>query len=357
MSTTMDYSAFKYPKMELFRKADLKSLNPEESFVLVEKIHGSNAQFIYQGSDDGPTWQLGKRNGWITEEEMVNFYHIGQVFQLFITRLLEACETCCYELGLDSRHCQVSIFVELYGANVQKNMRYHNSETIAIFDIRVNEEFVPYEQMKTICINHNLPRAPEIQRGCLKELISTFQVEELSSKVPLELHSKNEENAPCEGVILRPVNQSGFVNRFKWKKIQFSERPRKETVFQEQNSELNQAIGYMNEMRLESYLSKVGPDVILNRKNIGSNIKALMQDCLVDLKTDFPDIIADKQLNKRLSCRAIKLINEFIFNYIPEEPIIEEQMTRLETIMSDTRKNIMTLRAHLYNINQRLNKL
>ena len=354
------YSYLKYPKMDSFRKGLVSGLNPQESYVCVEKLHGSNTQFFYQGSEDGHTWKLGKRNGWVSEAELIQFYNIGKTYQPFIKDLVQACETACYELAMDSRHSQVSIFSELYGAKVQKGMQYHDSETIAVFDIRVNDIFLSYDQVKTICLTHNLPMAPEVCLGTLGDLVSTFQVEDLHSLVPLVLHGKAIHNAPCEGVILRPVNQEGFENRFKWKKQAFCERQVKQVPTSEEDKEVSNAVNYLNTLRLDCYVSKVGPQFILDKKNLGSNIRALVQDTMTDIKEDFPELWLDspqrKKVNKIISGKAGQLINQFIFDYIPPKLSLEEQLDQIENNMDKIRTNLQSIKSELTNLQVRLSQ-
>lgn len=355
----LNYSDIKYPKMESLRKGLVSGLNPEEHYVCVEKLHGSNSQFFYQGSEDGPTWKLGKRNGWISPEEMVNFYNVGKAYQPFIQPLISACETACYELGMDSRHCQVSIFSEIYGPKVQKEMKYHDTETIAVFDIRVNDIFLCYDKVKNICQNHDLPMAPEVCKGTLGDLVSSFQVEDLYSLVPNVLHGNDIPDAPCEGVILRPVNQDGFENRFKWKKQAFCERQVKR-VNTSEDGEVSNAVNYLNSQRFDCYMSKVGPQFILNRINLGSNIRALVQDTMTDIQEDFPELWLDtprrKKANKIISGRASQMINQFIFDYVPPKLSPEDQLGQIEDNMKKTRSYILDIKTQLVDINARLIK-
>ena len=114
-----------------------------------------------------PTYQLARRNGLVPEKEMKSFFNIEEAYQPFVKSLQELCETACYELGLDHRHHQVVVYSELYGGNIQKGMRYHDTESILVFDIRVDNTFLSYEKVSSLCDTHEIPMVPLIQTGNL----------------------------------------------------------------------------------------------------------------------------------------------------------------------------------------------
>ena len=73
---------------------------------------------------------------------------------------------------------------------------------------------------------------------------------------------------------------------------------------------LETCISYMNDLRLASYVSKVGPDVILDRSYFSTNMKALVDDVHEDIKED--DSRSMAYLNKELKTRAAQLLNDYI---------------------------------------------
>ena len=329
MSSNTEYP--KYPKMESFRRANHSQMEEfSEHWVLQEKIHGTNSQFLITGQgDDYPLVELGKRNGLVTGDENQNFYQIKATYQKYWSKLLAAFDTACYMLGLDSRHTTGSFYAELYGPRVQKQMLYSESNDIAIFDIVIDGEPLTYCQMEEVCLNHSLPMAPEVKRGTLEEVLD-FDPETTHSLVPSKLHGVNNMKAPCEGVIIRPLNSPTWEHRYKWKQRSFCERPHKSP-----SSALGLDVSqYCNQKRLESYLSKVGPQYLLDAKNTGRNIQALCDDCWVDIEQDLPELKLDfkskKKIHKILSQKNRTLLFNFRQEYVPPTLTLEERLQNAE---------------------------
>ena len=303
-----------YGKMEQKIYAPIHPDTDTGDWVLVEKIHGANVSFSY----DGTNWRLGKRSGFITQKEQKSFYGIDEAFRPYISNLQLVADTVCYEAGKDLRTGDHTVYVygELYGKipdsgkSIQKGVNYTDTGAVAFFDIMVDGEYIPYEDTVRICTIHQIPLAPEICRGTLDELL-TYDVEEQFSMVPRVLHNRPVDNAPCEGVILRSLDDN---RRFKWKKAQYMERPPKRGPLD--TNTLETCISYMNDLRLASYVSKVGPDVILDRSYFSTNMKALVDDVHEDIKEDHYSVYDDSRsmayLNKELKTRAAQLLNDYI---------------------------------------------
>ena len=106
-------------------------------------------------------------------------------------------------------------------------------------------------------------------------------------------------DAPAEGVILRPLRledeyephaQHSTVFRYKWKKMEHCERPQKKVVTEDEMTHLQalqeKAVGYINTQTLQTYLSKVGVDYLMDKSNMGENISALVKDTLTDIQEE-----------------------------------------------------------------------
>ncbi len=348
----------KYPKMESFRRANHSQMEEfAEHWVLQEKIHGTNSQFLITGQgDDHPLVELGKRNGLVTDDENQNFYQIKATYQKYWSKLLAAFDTACYTLGLDSRHTTGSFYAELYGPRVQKQMQYSESNDIAIFDIVIDGEPLTYCQMEEVCRTHSLPMAPEVKRGTLAEVLD-FDPETIHSLVPSKLQGVTNETAPCEGVIIRPLNSPSWEHRYKWKQRSFCERPPKSPT----NALALDVSQYCNQMRLESYLSKVGPEHLLDAKNIGQNIRALCDDCWLDIDQDLPELKHDskskKQIHKVLTQMSHRLLFNFRQEYVPPTLTLEERLQKAEDTHLILRSQVGLYQTILANSQNRLRLL
>lgn len=342
-------------------------------WVLQEKIHGSNSCFIHQYLDGTSYIDLGRRNGIVPKKEYKSFFNIQEAYQPYIKSLTELAETACYEWGLDFRNHRVIIYSELYGKNIQKGMNYHNKETIAVFDIRIDDTFMSLKNVENLCYRYAIPFAPIVLKGKLNELIEKFvpKLENMKSLVPIMLHDNNIFDAPAEGVILRPYdlnqtydsyNTKQDMLRYKWKKSEFSENPvKKKLTSTEANTIdllISNATKFINIRRLETYISKVGNEFIMDKKNIGHNIRALFQDASYDIEQDeeYQFIFQDKKLLRQLRQKLIqessKVIQNYQFEYdqivaIPN-PIsynkLDEQIANTQLTIDQIRQQVMEIK-------------
>ena len=376
-----NYNDIKYYKMSSFRLGKLREIQEyltEQGhnydtmiWLLQEKLHGSNSCFIHRYIDGEKDIKLGRRNGLVPENELKSFFNIGEAYQEYMPSLADLAETVCYERGLDSRNHRVIVYCELYGNKIQKGMKYNDVETIAVFDIRIDNTFLSYQDVESMCSRHGIPLAPLVMKGTLDELVEKFrdQLEDMNSLVPRVLHGQDIMDAPAEGVIVRPYNLEETYDpddedfkmlRYKWKKMEFSERPKPKQVTAGEVSHLQalleEAINYINIQRLETFKSKVGVEFLMNKRNMGKNIGALVKDTLIDIREEskFVPLLEDKkhfaELRKMISKTSSQLIQNFQFEYIEPEPKVltdEEYLAKIDQHIAESRRNIDQIRAQI----------
>ena len=178
---TTNYNDIKYYKMSSFRLGKLREIQDSlteqghnyatTEWILQEKLHGSNSCFIHQYFDGEKEIKLGRRNGLVPEKELKSFFNIGKAYEPYMMSLADLAETVCYERGLDSRNHRVIIYSELYGNNIQKGMKYSDNETIAVFDIRIDDTFLSYQDVESICSRNGIPMAPLVMKGTLEDRV------------------------------------------------------------------------------------------------------------------------------------------------------------------------------------------
>ena len=375
---TTNYHNIKYYKMSSFRLGKLREIQDSlteqghnyatTEWILQEKLHGSNSCFIHQYFDGEKEIKLGRRNGLVPEKELKSFFNIGKAYEPYMLSLADLAETVCYERGLDSRNHRVIVYSELYGNNIQKGMKYSDNETIAVFDIRIDNTFLSYQDVESMCSRHGIPMAPLVMKGTLDELVEKFsvQLEDMNSLVPRVLHEQDIMDAPAEGVIVRPYNlEETYVPydkdfrmlRYKWKKMEFSERPKPKQVTVGEESHLQalleEASGYINIQRLDTFKSKVGVECLMNNQNMGKNISGLVNDTLEDIRQEskFSPLLEDKkhfaELRKMISKTSSKLIQNFQFEYVkPETKLLtdEEYLEKIDMHIAQSQKNIDKIR-------------
>lgn len=389
--STIDYNEIKYFKMSSFRLGKLPEIQEslEEKgldyatfqWILQEKLHGSNSCFIHEYQNGTPEIKLGRRNGLVPEKELKSFFNIGEAYRPYMQSLTNLVEAVCYERGLDYRNHRVTIYSELYGNNIQKGMLYHEKETIAVFDIRVDNTFLSYQDVEKQCYRHSLPLAPMVMKGTLDKLVPLFRplLEDMKSIVPNMLHNQNIMDAPAEGVIVRPYDMEETFDpydkdyqmlRYKWKKMEFSERPTKKEVFpgdaKSMDLLISSAAKFINTSRLHTYLSKVGHDFILDKKNMGQNIRALFQDAMLDIEQEeeYQPIFQEKklvrQLRQKMNQEASNVIQTYQFEYTPvigpPTPVQQSDealLKRLDTHIYNTQVTIDKIREAVLALQQK----
>lgn len=274
----------------------------DETFVVQEKVHGSNFSFI----TDGHSISVAKRSGLIHEDEKFNNYEyvlnkyknsVREIFRL-VKSLLPETET-------------ISIFGELFGGSyehpevanlknmtrIQKGVFYSPENEFYAFDICINQT----EYLNVRTANHFFEKtemfyAKTLFEGDFKSCLAypnTFE-----SKIPEWLGLPRIEGNVCEGVVIKPVVNRFFKGGsrviFKNKNEKWSEKTsvKKGTIkkfkgieaLSEKDKEtVKLLLGYVNENRLMNVQSKLGE---FTPKLTGKFIGLLSQDALTDFKTD-----------------------------------------------------------------------
>ena len=316
-------SFFKYPKIEQVRRV-AEDLGGKHVWVL-EKIHGSNGSIVCKL--DG-TYQVGKRSGFLAEgEKFCNGFGLAEHYHPNLMRITEELIT--------SDSDSVCFYGEFYGGlyngetnpnqtKVQRKVDYSPSNEFAVFDIVVtkgdSKEVLSWNRVKGLCDPIGIPRVPEVCNGPWDEISKTFDVESLRSLVPSTLHGLTDVSSPaCEGVVVRHDSEDndGWGIRCKWKQAWMDETCEPKKGEKRINTDkVVEALGYMNEPRFESYLSKVGSEFILDKKNMSQNMREMVDDAISDIKLyvkidervdgELCDFL--RNLRKGLSNKARKLI-------------------------------------------------
>ena len=262
---------------------------------ITEKVHGSNGCFYVKG--DG-TVRIARRNGFMEETE--RFFKIATKIK---ERLLPSMLDVVRQLTKNPED-EVRFYGEFYGGlyngatskdamRIQISVDYSPNNEFVIFDIVHGERVLPWEDVKDLCERYKLPIVPQIFEG-MWENFDPGTVKDLTSKVPSLLHDLTKVSNPaCEGVVIRHDNgaNSGWGLRCKVKQDWISERPtrpQKKTIPKDdEEAQRKRALGYVNDNRLTSYLSKNGgPDILRERSNWYNLINQLVDDALEDIRVD-----------------------------------------------------------------------
>ena len=100
---------------------------------------------------------------------------------------------------------EVYLFGEGYGPKIQKDgHKYNNIPSFVVFDIKINEVYLSYDDMITLCKQLNLDYVPVVLVGTIDEAISKVKMHNLSQLAVRNL-KRQEDVAYSEGVVGRPL--------------------------------------------------------------------------------------------------------------------------------------------------------
>jgi Rnl2 family RNA ligase len=275
----------------------------ESKWRMEEKIHGSNFSCIGWDKDNVA---FAKRTAVLPEENhrYFNFSHIKEELIECTKKLMELTE---------SNH--VNIYGELYGGNIQKEIKYQKDIKFRVFGALINKRWLPFDKYELL-EESGFTVIPAIAYGTLNDLINKDN--QFTSKF-----SDSDEKA--EGFVIKYIDGTGSLHMVKNKAQAFVERHMKMKVAQQnQNIEIinyaNIPLGtieeYITNARLSCVLSKYGP--LVEDTNLKIIAKSFIEDCVKDYLVDYPD--EDKTI-KRHAFSHFNTFHEFVIQYYMDQCI------------------------------------
>jgi len=277
---------------------------PSATFVVQEKIHGSNFAFYY----DGETVRYAKRGGLLNGEE--TFFHYRKLDRYGIEdKIKSAFEYLKSEFGDEIE--QVSIHGEIFGGSyphddvekvkdvsrVQKEVLYSPNVEFMAFDIKVNDTFMNMDHFIGLCEELDIPHLPILLRGTLEEALKYNN--EYQTTVPNLLGYPELPDNICEGNVIKPVKTAYFGNGsrivLKNKNAKFSEKSGqkgtptpKDPLPQHVLDMMSKGNEYVCENRLRNVLSKIGE---VQQSEFGKILGLMSKDVLEDFMKDVPEFL------------------------------------------------------------------
>lgn len=265
------------------------------TWVATEKIHGANYGFHF----DGTTMKRSKRSGFIGEDEV--FFSDNRL--TYEKDRVEDLYSIMLDFGILQESDKLSVFGEICGGHfagaekvngakrVQAVVDYHPDTLFLVFDLAVNDEYLPYQIMEDMINLSGLVLAPKIVEGTFKECIEHSN--KFSSKVPAMYGLQAEGDNICEGIVIRPLLEERTLGNsrviIKSKNSKFSEKGKSKpqvdvTVLDAidlQNFE--DLTAYLTDNRLSNVISKVGQP---KQTEFGKIMGLLSQDAQADFLKD-----------------------------------------------------------------------
>jgi Rnl2 family RNA ligase len=271
-----------------------------------EKIHGSNFSCIGWKTDDGEyKVTFAKRTSVIPKENSYfDFSHIKE-------QLTE----CTINFMIFTNATQVNIYGELYGGNIQKEIKYQKEITFSVFGVKVDNAWLPFDNYGVLN-EAGFTTVPLMAYGTLIELINHDN--DFTSGI-----STNDEKA--EGFVLKFIDDEGVMHMIKNKATLFVERhtgmkiaqQNRDIKFKEYKLEdIGELDEYKTSARLSCVLSKYGPVTIETK--LSEITKLFIKDIIKDYAEDHPD-----EKKKDIGNRAFAYFKYFD-DFVDEEIEIEE---------------------------------
>ncbi|AGJ71644.1 RNA ligase [Escherichia phage Lw1] len=278
-----------------------------------EKIHGTNFSLI---TSDGEKVIPAKRSGEILPTEQ--FYGCEPVVAKYSNAVRELWETlantCEYKEYADIGSLVVQVYGEFAGRGVQKDVDYGEKD-FYVFDIRVNDKFLPDNIVASAAVCVGLKMAPLLAYGTfeeIRELPITFDsVVNLANsgaivaqngvepafKNFMTLKDGEGENI-AEGFVMKPVEPAFMPNgervAIKCKTTKFTEKKNKQAnrfnapveLSENDKVKLDVFTCYLNENRVKNVLSKID-SANLTAKDFGRVMGLTVQDALEEIERNY----------------------------------------------------------------------
>lgn len=245
----------------------------DEEYVLQEKLHGANIQFIFTPQEQ---MKVASRNRVLADkEDFYNVFDVIEAYEVFTKYIQHLVDTLNYN---------VNVYGEIFGGNVQKGVDYGPNKRILFFDMRLNDKWYTqkefYSFMKERGFGHLVVPMFDLAPDLNYALV--YPVDKDSMLL-------EKEDNTCEGAVIKPWNKvyespDGELFYLKKKNDKFLEKnkgpktPREHVPDHPLKAEF---LLYLTENRLEGIFSKYGR--IEKPQQIGEYIRYMLEDA----KTDF----------------------------------------------------------------------
>lgn len=163
----------------------------DNKWIFTEKIDGTNIRIYY----DGHRIQIAGR----TEKSVIPEHLLAYLRFLFVNDEVEQ----VFEQLFGNK--EVYIFGEGYGPKIQScGEKYNNIPSFAVFDIKIDDVYLSYNDMSSLCKQLNLDCVPIILIGTIDAAIEKVKKHQLST-LAIRNFKRQDDVAFSEGVVGRPI--------------------------------------------------------------------------------------------------------------------------------------------------------
>lgn len=289
------------------------NVSSDETFIVQEKIHGSNFSFWC----DGNTVRTARRTAFLGADERFNSHQeLLQQYEALVVAVF-------HKLSYDNNEVkEIAIFGEVFGGHyphkdvpalnvskVQDKVYYSPKIEFMAFDIAVNGEMIAYSKVIETCQAIGIPFIPVLETGSLTHCLS--YTNEFDTTIPALFNLPIIEDNTCEGTVIRSLNIAGNDRPiFKNKNSKFTERkkkPKTPTVITDEVQAIRDDLArYINVNRLLNVISKLGE---VSVKDTGKLIGLLSKDVQEDFFLDEGGKVFLNVLEKDDQKKTLKWLN------------------------------------------------
>lgn len=305
----------KYPDIENSYREKFKDcifsegLNGGE-WVVQEKIHGSNfAVYLDPGSCLSATRRKFLNKG----EPFYGYKNLLKRYESPLNNLSEAFNRSsilyCEIFGGSYLHPGVQPVKN--AIKVQKGVQYCPFNTFMIYDIWIDEKFLPPGEVIHLGEHVGLPFIPVLFKGSYEDCLNYSN--EFQTTIPQFFGLPEIENNICEGIVIKPVEakflHGGSRVILKSKNERFSEKQKKRKLLPVPLSDMVSEIAenlflYITENRLRNVLSHLGS---VTNKDFGLVLGEFNKDIFKDYQAENDNLL--NTLDKTDRKRVQKLVN------------------------------------------------
>lgn len=259
-----------------------------ESYVITEKIDGSNFQLIFT---KGEELRFGSRNNELSATS--DFFDFQNAVLVQYADNIEKIQDW---INFDSEIDELCVFGELFGGGIQRRINYGPDKKFLPFHMRANGR--PLSFIDSIDILESIDVSwwvPVISMGRVLDSALDCDVEDRVTMIGCDVELEGNRN--IEGVIIEPLNEvytiyhaqdrtsSRFMLKKKSKRFSDIMRVRLKKVDQHDLTDDGQKLmdvwsGMFNDNRMHDLCSKMGRPTEMNQ--MGEYIKALIADVRED---------------------------------------------------------------------------
>jgi Rnl2 family RNA ligase len=256
-----------YPKIKNATGGLVSFAPPDEVWVALEKVHGANFGLNVARTDPERVVPQ-RRNASLGGDE--SFFGVGKSGLL---ATLKAATRALFALPELAAAQELTVFGELFGANVQTDIFYSPTLQFVAFDICVDgATMLAYDVMRALCTRVGLACVAPLKTAPLAEMAAAFDIERLASVFNVQ--------ATAEGVVLRPLSEPYTISQkarriFKLKRAAFCEKRVKKAGAD--TSLVEEALDYVTPGRLMTTRSKLSEGA-----DLPTTARALTEDALAD---------------------------------------------------------------------------